>query len=330
MLALRDNRRINIVITRYEHMMVNPFTMIIRPIRFFEALEEHPDVRTGLAVFTFAALSQVVAAVSFFNFKTVYEVVLEEYSVVELRLFGLDYLIMSGMTTVFIALVVLVGVGRILGRFLGGKTPSMRVFITAALHIFLVFAVVNAGFTALAAAAPSEKYYVFGVEFNDIIFRNATLTWVDENGAKNTTVSELVYARKANVTRVFPNMSTVKSGAYTPSQLAEIISKTRLRAYLSQVSAPPFNLSSTIMVEEISFSEISARNVVLTSVAVVKGGLGDVLIQLALARNILWRILLSVYLGLCVKTLHSTSKKASLLIMIVSYLAVSNLVPTIP
>ncbi|MCS7137776.1 MAG: hypothetical protein NZ941_05330 [Candidatus Caldarchaeum sp.] len=193
---------------------MNPLTLLIRPVQV-KNIEPSKDIRKALLVFAAAALSQILASLYVFRFKTVYEIALGPYSRVELRLFQLDYLVMSSLATVFVALVMFVGVGRIFGRFLGKAHASMRSFLTAFLFLFTVFAIVNAVYAVSAVAASPEKYYIFGAQFTDVVFRNATLTWTDENGDRKVIESPILYAKRANVTRVQLHNKIVETGAYT-------------------------------------------------------------------------------------------------------------------
>ncbi|MEM4189942.1 MAG: hypothetical protein QXQ70_02685 [Candidatus Caldarchaeum sp.] len=304
-------------------------TFFSRPSRFFTSLESQPHLKKGLTVFGMAAVSQILVSIYILGYKTVYEVALGEYSMTEIKLFSPDYLVMSSLTTVFVALVMLVGVGRIMGRFFGKSTSSMKTFINAVLHLFMILAFVNAVYVALAVGAPSEKYYVFGVEFTDVVFHGAKLSWTGSDGEKVAVEAEILYARKANVTRVYQNQTPVESSAYTAEEIKTILRTTQLHATLSQPSAPPHTLPEKITVESFSFTNLNVKNVVLTSVAAVRGEPGAFLVQLSLFRNVAWKALTSVYLGFCVSALHATSKKTSFLIMLVSYLVLTNLVPTL-
>ncbi len=308
---------------------MNPFTLLLKPRTYFTSLETHSTVKKGMAVFSLATLTQALASLYYLSSKTTYEIALGQYSVVEITLFGWDYIVMSSLTTVFVALVILLGVGRIFGRFLGRTTPSMKTFINAVFHLFIILAVVNAIFVVFAAPAPAEEYYIFGVELTDVVFHNVSLSWINTDNVRVSMETPILYAKKANITRVHFNQSVVQSGGYTAEEINRLLDETRLEAKLFQPSAPPNTLPQTIEVETLVFKNLEAKNIVLTSVAAVKEGPGTYLVQLILVRGIIWRLLTSVYLGLCVYFLHSTSRKASLLVMVISYLAVTNLVPTL-
>ncbi len=307
---------------------MNPFTLLIKPRTYFTSLETHSTVKKGLAILSLAAITQMLSTLYYLRGKTTYEIALGQYSV-EIRLFGLDYIVMSSLTTIFTALVILLGVGRIFGRFLGRTSPSMKTFINAIFHLFIILAVVNALFVAFAAPAPAEEYYIFGVELTDVVFHNVSLSWINAEKLRVSIEVPILYARKANIIRVHLNQSAVKSGGYTAEEINRLLAETRLEATLFQPSAPPNILPQTIELETLTFEDLEAKNIVLTSVAAVKEGSGTYLAQLILVRGIVWRVLTSAYLGLCVYFLHATSRKVSLLVMVLSYLAVTNLVPTL-
>ncbi|MDW7977706.1 MAG: hypothetical protein RMH74_02760 [Candidatus Caldarchaeum sp.] len=307
---------------------MNPLKLLVKPLHFFESVEK-TSVKTGLIIFSAAALSQIIASLVFLNFKTVYEVALGEYSLVELRLFRLDYIVMSSLTTVFVALVIHVGVGRILGRLTGRNTPPMKTFINAVFHVFIILAAVNISYAALASTAQPETYYVFGFELTDVVFYNVTLTYTNSAGENVSVENSILYAKKANVSRVHSDLKPVKTGAYTAEEVAKILAETRLRAVLLQPSSPPYRLPEKLEAGVFLFNDVDAKNIVLTSVGAVREGSGTFLVQLSLLRNTAWRVLLSVYLGLCVYVLHRTSKKAMFLVMAASYLASTNLVPSL-
>ena len=304
-----------------------PLTLMLHPARFFNQVRSGGYTRKGLAVFTAAALSQVLASIVYGG-RVVYEVALGPYSLARVDVFRPDFLVMSSLTTVFVALVVLVGVGRILGRFLGHVTVPMRVFITATMYLFTIMALINIAYTGLAYTSPSETYYVLGAEFRDVVFYDARLKWSNESVA-NEIEAGVLYAREASVERVYPNGSSVKSGGYTARELDNILKSTSLRAVLRQPQAPPHELPPTIVVEDVSSSGVEARNILLTSVVAVSNEPGTFLVQLGFVRSFLWRALMSVYLGVMVQTLHRTKTIVTILVIVLAFLAVTYLVPTL-
>ncbi|MEM4354463.1 MAG: hypothetical protein QW470_06925 [Candidatus Caldarchaeum sp.] len=304
-------------------------TFFSHPSRFFTSLESQLNVKKGLTIFSIAAVSQILVSLYIVSYKTVYEVALGEYSMAEIRLFSPDYLVMSSLTTVFVALVMLVGVGRIMGRLFGKSSASMKTFINAVLHLFIILAIVNIVYVAFAAGAPSERYYVFGVEFTDVVFHGAKLVWTGSEGGKTGVEADILYAKKADVARVHQNQTPVASGVYTAEEITSLLRTTQLKATLTQPSAPPHALPEKIAVESLSFTSLNAKNVVLTSVAAVRGEPGAFLVQLSLVRNVSWKALTSVYLGFCVSALHNTSRKMSPFVMLISYLVLTNLVPAL-
>ncbi|MCS6783855.1 MAG: hypothetical protein NZ581_01475 [Candidatus Caldarchaeum sp.] len=307
---------------------MNPLKLLAKPSEV-NNIEPSRDIRKALLVFTAAALSQILVSLIVLRFKTVYEIALGPYSRIELRLFQLDYIVMSSLTTVFVALVMFVGVGRIFGRFLGKNHASMRSFLTAFLFLFTVFAVINVVYAVSVTASSPEKYYVFGAQFTDVIFQNATLSWVDENGVKQTVESPVLYAKKANVTRITVGDKAVETGAYTAEEIDKIIQTSSLKASLQQPSAPPYNLPPQLNVENFEFEDLVAKNVLLTSVAAVKEQPGAFLPTVSVLKNFIWRLVMSVYAGLFVMHLHGTSRKSALLVMVFTYLAVTNFVPAL-
>lgn len=307
--------------------IMSPFTLILSPSRFFQQIGLGGYTRKGLAVFAAATLSQVMASLVYSS-KVLYEVALGPYSLAKISLFRIDYLVMSSLTTVFVNLVVLVGVGRILGRFLGKAYVPMKVFITAAMYLFTFLALVNVAYTGLAYTAPSEKYLVLGAEFRDVVFYDVRLRWFNES-VVNEVEAPILYAREAAVNRVFINGSSVKSGAYMVEELESILKSTSLKTVLRQPQAPPHKLPSTIVVEDFSSSGVEAKNTVLTSVAAVLNEPGAFLVQLGLVRNFVWRALMSIYLGVAVQALHKTKTITTLLVMLLAYLSVTNLVPVL-
>jgi hypothetical protein len=304
-----------------------PLTLMLHPARFFNQVGLGGYTRRGLAVFTATALTQVLASIVYSS-KVVYEVALGPYSLARIDLFRPDYLVMSSLTTVFVALVVLVGVGRILGRFLGGTTVPMRVFITATMYLFTIMALVNIVYMGLAYTSPSETYYVMGAEFRDVVFHDARLRWSNES-VVNEVEAGVLYAREASVERVYFNGSSVKSGGYTARELDNILKSTSLRAVLKQPQAPPHELPPTIVVEDFVSSGVEAKNIILTSVVAVSNEPGIFLVQLGFVRSFLWRALMSVYLGVMVQTLHKTKTKTTILVIVLAFLAVTYLVPTL-
>jgi hypothetical protein len=56
---------------------------------------------------------------------------------------------------------------------------------------------------------------------------------------------------------------------------------------------------------------------------------GIFLVQLGFVRSFLWRALMSVYLGVMVQTLHKTKTKTTILVIVLAFLAVTYLVPTL-
>lgn len=306
---------------------MNPLTLLIHPSKA-KTIEGSREIRKALIVFTLAALSQAAVAIYIYRFKTVYEIALGPYSIVELELFQLDYLLMASLTTVFIALVIIVGVGRILGRLLGKNHASMRDFLTVFLYLFTVFAMVNVAIFAASIPSAPEKYYVFGAQFSDVIFRNATLTWVDGDIAR-TIETELLYAKRANVTRVLSDGKMVETGAYTADEIQRIIAESVLTVSLQNPSAPPYNLPDKITLEDFVFRDIAPRNTLITSIAAVSEQPGAFIPIISVVKNFAWRILMSIYTGLFVMYLHNTSRKSAFLVMLLTYLAVANLVPAI-
>ena len=302
-------------------------TLLIHPSKA-KTIEGSREIRKALIVFTLAALSQAAVAIYIYRFKTVYEIALGPYSIVELELFQLDYLLMASLTTVFIALVIIVGVGRILGRLLGKNHASMRDFLTVFLYLFTVFAMVNVAIFAASIPSAPEKYYVFGAQFSDVIFRNATLTWVDGDIAR-TIETELLYAKRANVTRVLSDGKMVETGAYTADEIQRIIAESVLTVSLQNPSAPPYNLPDKITLEDFVFRDIAPRNTLITSIAAVSEQPGAFIPIISVVKNFAWRILMSIYTGLFVMYLHNTSRKSAFLVMLLTYLAVANLVPAI-
>jgi len=306
---------------------LNPLTLLIHPSKA-KTVEGSREIRKALIVFTLAALSQAAVTIYIYRFKTVYEIALGPYSIVELELFQLDYLMMASLTTVFTALVIIVGVGRILGRLLGRNHASMRDFLTVFLYLFTVFAIVNVFiFTATIPSAP-EKYYVFGAQFSDVIFRNATLTWVDGDIAR-TIETELLYAKKANVTRVLSDGKMVETGGYTADEIQRIISESVLTVSLQNPSAPPYSLPEKISLEDFVFQDITPRTTLITSIAAVREQPGAFIPIISVVKNFAWRVLMSIYTGLFIMYLHNTSRKSAFLVMLLTYLAVANLVPAI-
>lgn len=306
---------------------MNPFSLLIKPSRVTE-IDASKDIRKALFVFAASALSQIIASLYILQFKTTYEIALGPYSKVELQLFRLDYIVMSSLTTVFVALVMFVGVGRIFGRFLGKKHASMRTFLTAFLFLFTIFTVINAVYLVSAAVSKPEKYYIFGAQFTDVIFQNASLTWV-EDGVKKTVESQILYAKKANVTRLTSTNKAVETGAYTADEVVRIIETTTLYTTLQQPSAPPHSLPDQINAERFEFADLVAKNVLLTSVAAVKEQPGAFLPVMSLVKNFSWRFLMSFYAGLFVMHLHNTSRKSAILVMVFTYFATTNFVPAL-
>ncbi|MEM2036579.1 MAG: hypothetical protein QXG21_03375, partial [Candidatus Caldarchaeum sp.] len=276
---------------------MNPLTLLADPSKV-KNIDAPKDIRKALLVFTAAAISQILISLYVFQFKTVHEIALGPYSRVELRLFQTDYLVMSSLVTVFVALVIFVGVGRIFGRFLGKTHSSMRVFLTAFLYLFSIFAIINVLFLVSATFSSPQKYYVFGAEFREVVFRDASLTWVDENGVKQAISSDVVYARKANITRVDVEGKAVQPGAYSSADIEKIIQTTVPLAFLEQPLAPPHVLPEKITVESFEFKELVSRNIVLNSIALVSDQAGGYLPTLSVVKNFLWRVAMSVYAGL--------------------------------
>ncbi|MEM1943225.1 MAG: hypothetical protein QXO30_04840 [Candidatus Caldarchaeum sp.] len=308
---------------------MNPLTLLVKPHQFFSLLESVSSIRKGLTIFTAAAITQILAGLVFLSFKTVYEVGLEAYSLVEIRLFRWDYVVMSSLTTVFVAVVVLVGVGRILGRLFGRQAPSMKTFINAVFHVFLILAVVNSAYVVLASASPPEKYYIFGVELTDVVFYNVSLGYTDTAGEKVLVENSILYAKQANISRVYADTKPVRTGAFTAEEVSRIMAETELRAVLYKPSSPPYTMPETVEASSLNFDDVEAKNIVLTSVAAVRDEPGTFLVQLSLARNVVWRVLTSVYLGIAVYVLHKTSRKVMFIIMLAAYLASANLVPSL-
>ncbi|MEM0348714.1 MAG: hypothetical protein QXD24_00820 [Candidatus Caldarchaeum sp.] len=306
---------------------MNPVTLLLHPSKA-KTIDGSREIRKALIVFALAALSQAAVAIYIYRFKTVYEIALGPYSIVELELFQPDYLLMASLTTVFIALVIIVGVGRILGRLLGRNHASMRDFLTVFLYLFTVFAIINVVIFGASIPSAPEKYYVFGAQFSDVIFRNATLTWVDGDIAR-TIEAELLYAKRANVTRMLSDGKMVETGGYTAEEIQRIISESVLTVSLQNPAAPPYSLPESITLEDFVFQDITPRNTLLTSIAAVRDQPGAYIPTISVVKNFAWRIIMSIYTGLFVMYLHNTSRKSAFLVILLTYLAVANLVPAI-
>lgn len=308
-------------------MFMSALTFFTNPVRFFARIGERGSVRKGLAVLAVSAFSQILASF-IYSQRVVYDTVLGPYSLAEINLFRPDYLVMSSLTTVFVALVIVVGLGRISGRLLGKQNVSMKVFITASMNLLAILALANLAYAGLALQSPSETYYVLGAEFRDVLFYNVSLRWAggDMSGSLE---ADVLYAKEAYIERVSADDMPIQGGGYTVEEINRILTASRLRAVLNQPQAPPHTLPQTIEVEEFSSTKIEAKNVVLTSVAAVVDDPGTYLAQLGLAKNFGWRFLTSIYLGLAVYTLHKTRVLSAILIMVLAYLALTNLVPVL-
>jgi len=308
----------------------SPIHVVTRPSTFFSSLAEKDSLRRGIVIFSLACVTTLAASAYYYMNKVRYVLALGPFSTIELQILRADYIVMSKLTYLFLAVLVLLGISRIFARLIRAREVGIKTFISAVLHSFFIILLINVASAPLLLLYPGQSYGVVGADFENVYLLNATLTGVTAEEKIPVEVrNQHVSAERMEVRYLDGSGNPVDWDAVSPQDAAKILHSSKPSVTLVDAVIAGVNIDTptTIIVHEVSFKEMLFRRttsidrVLLNREELLQNPLNVVMEFIgSLISPISWLWLIMVN-AVSFRTLYGSSKKAAAGVGVVVYLA---------
>lgn len=222
--------------------------------------------------------------------------------------------IQLGITFAFILMVVLLVV------MFKGEDLNLVKLLTLVAHSFIIVAVFTALQVPFLLQTPKVSYMIVDADFQNVTFRDATLTGIAPEGGVNIT-SPIVKAAYVKVYRAYPNLTLPNWGIIRPEDVGEVIKNTR--TYMNLTDVRWLSGGAELASERLdlcvgNWSSVEYQNM-LSRIPVRKQGVGfsEMMIDIL---SLFSNVGLVVYNSMGFKRLYKASMKLTIIVGILLFL----------
>ena len=244
--------------------MAEILKILSRPSDFFADEERINDTRTSLIIFGLAMATTSLIAAYYYSEKVIYYLELGELSNIPIQLLSVDYIIMSRLAYLFLAALIVLGVGRVFARLVNAERATVKAHLNVVFYSFLVILVMNLVSLPVILAYPVQQYGIVGASFDTVSFINASIVAEDVASGFNVSASStLITADRMDVKYINELGQPVKWSELNSTEVKQILETRLPSVYLHNAKIftygdKVFNLT----VSKLSFGEMKFRRTI--------------------------------------------------------------------
>jgi len=308
--------------------MAGIIALLTNPNKFFSDERSIQNTKKSILVFGASIATTALISAYYYSEKVKYYLELGDLSNIPVQILSLDYVIMSRLAYLFMASIIVLGVGRIFARVVNASHTDIKRHLNTVFYSFLVILVVNIASSPVVLSYPVQKYGIVGVSFEQVFLSNATLIGGTLDGKIDIKVNNtLIIAEKLDI-KYFDRMgNAVKWSELTTEDIKTILENYKPRIILYDAKILTYgDRVFNITAEHMSFGEIKFKRTldierVLLNKEEIAENKSNIMIELvgAVIPFIAWIWFISVN-AIGFKTIFQVSRRSAIAFGILCYI----------
>jgi len=244
--------------------MARVFKILVKPSEFFADEEKINDTKTSLVIFGLAMAITSLVSAYYFSEKVIYYLELGELSNIPIQLLGIDYIIMSRLAYLFLASLIILGVGRVFAKLVNAERASIKLHLNVVFFSFLVILIMGIISTPVILAYPVKQYGIVGASFESVSLLNADIAAEDmETGFKVEASSTLIIADRMDIKYLNESGYPIEWGRLNSSQIRKMLELKKPKVYLSNAKVYAYgDRVFNLTVSQLNFEEMKFRRTI--------------------------------------------------------------------